>query len=271
MELVMHQGLSRYSAPYGWRLFATALSFGLFGIGGVLLRLLVFPLLALLPGDALVRRRRARATVSWTFRWFVEFMFRSGVLTYEVEGAERLGHPGQLIIANHPSLIDVVVLIAFIRDANCVVKQSLWDNPAMRGPIRAAQYISNSGSLDMLDEAAEALRSGQTLIVFPEGTRTTPGQAPEFHRGAAAIALRGARIVTPVVISVTPTTLTKAEPWYRIPLRRFHLRLRVGEDIDPQQFSALGAAPLASRKLNEHLRQHFIKELAKDERFTAGN
>lgn len=267
----MQQGLSNRSAPYAWRLLATALSFSLFGIGGVLLRLLVFPLLALLPGDRLLRRTRARAVVSCSFRGFVEFMFRTGVLTYAIEGAERLGRPGQLVIANHPSLIDVVVLIAFIRDANCVVKQSLWDNPSMRGPIRAAQYISNSGSLDMLDEAAAALQSGQTLVVFPEGTRTTPGQHPEFHRGAAAIALRGAKIVTPVLISVTPTTLTKAEPWYSIPSRRFHFRLSVGEDIDPQQFKALGPAPLASRKLNEHLHQHFIKELAKDERFTAGN
>ncbi len=271
MDMVTQQGLSRHSAPYAWRLLATALSFSLFGIGGVLLRLLVFPLLALLPGDALARRTRARAVVSRSFRGFVEFMFRAGVLTYEVEGAERLGQAGQLVIANHPSLIDVVVLIAFIRDANCVVKQSLWDNPCMRGPIRAAQYISNSGSMDMLDEAAAALQSGQTLIVFPEGTRTTAGQHPEFHRGAAAIALRGARLVTPVVISVTPSTLTKAEPWYRIPSRRFHFRLRVGENIDPQQFRALGPAPLASRKLNEHLHQHFIQELAKDERFTAGN
>ena len=204
MELVAYQGLSRYSAPYWWRLIATALSFSLFGIGGVLLRVVVFPLLALLPGDALVRRTRARAVVSRTFYWFVQFMYRSGVLTYEVEGAERLGRPGQMVIANHPSLIDVVVLIAFIRDANCVVKQSLWDNPSMRGPIRAAGYISNSGSLDMLDEAAGALQQGQTLIVFPEGTRTTPGQVPEFHRGAAAIAVRGASVVTPVVISVTP-------------------------------------------------------------------
>lgn len=264
MDLVSHQqGLSRYSAPYAWRLLATALSFALFGIGGVLLRVVVFPLLALLPGDALTRRRRARAVVSWTFRRFVQFMFHSGVLTYEVEGAERLGRPGQLVIANHPSLIDVVVLIAFIRDANCVVKQSLWDNPSMRGPIRAAQFISNSGSLDMLDEAAAALQQGQTLIVFPEGTRTTPGQPPAFHRGAAAIAVRGARIVTPVVISVTPTTLTKAEPWYSIPSRRFHFRLRVGQDIDPRQFH--GPAPVASRKLNEYLHQHFIKELAEDE------
>jgi len=139
----------------------------------------------------------------------------------------------------------------------------------MRGPIRAAQYISNNGSMDMLDEAAGALQSGQTLIVFPEGTRTTPGQAPEFHRGAAAIALRGARLVTPVVISVSPTTLTKAEPWYRIPARRFHFHLRVGQDIDPQTFASQGSAPIASRKLNDYLHQHFIKELAEDERSTA--
>ncbi|CAD5106506.1 lysophospholipid acyltransferase family protein [Zestomonas carbonaria] len=269
MELVTQQGMSRYSAPWWWRLVATALSFTIFGIGGVLLRVLVFPLLALLPGDALAHRTRARTVVSLSFRWFVEFMFRSGVLTYEVEGAERLGRPGQVVIANHPSLIDVVVLVAFIRDANCVVKQSLWDNPCMRGPIRAAGYISNSGSMDMLDEAAAALQSGETLIIFPEGTRTTPGQPPQFHRGAAAIALRGARVVTPVVISVTPTTLTKAEPWYSIPSRRFHFRLRVGQDIDPLHFSALGPAPVASRKLNEHLHQHFMKELAEDERSAA--
>ncbi len=269
MDLVTQRGLSRNSAPYAWRLLATALSFSLFGTGGVLLRVLIFPLLALLPGDDL--SRRARAVVSRTFYLFVRFMYRSGVLTYEVEGIERLGQPGQLVIANHPSLIDMVVLIAFIRDANCVVKQSLWDNPSMGGPLRAAHYISNSGSMDMLDEAADALHSGQTLVIFPEGTRTTPGQAPEFHRGAAAIALRGARIVTPVVISVSPTTLTKAEPWYSIPSRRFHICLRVGEDIDPQQFNQIGPPPIASRKLNDVLHQHFIKELAKDERFTAGN
>ncbi|WP_177330545.1 lysophospholipid acyltransferase family protein [Pseudomonas sp. TTU2014-080ASC] len=269
--MVERKGLSSYSHPYWWRLIATALSFSLFGIGGVILRVLVFPLLRLLPGDAVAHRTRSRAVVSATFYYFVRFMYRTGVLTYEVEGIERLGQPGQMVIANHPSLIDVVVLIAFIRDANCIVKQSLWHNPFMRGPIRAAQYISNSGSLDMLEEAAGALREGQTLIVFPEGTRTTPGEFREFHRGAAAIALRGARVVTPVVIDVTPTTLTKAEPWYSIPSRRFHFRLRVGEDIAPAAFNAAGPAPVASRKLNQFLHQHFLKELAQDEQSRTRN
>ncbi|MHB0817736.1 lysophospholipid acyltransferase family protein [Stutzerimonas stutzeri] len=269
MDLAENALNRRPSPPWLWRLIATGLSFLLFGVGGLILRLVVFPLQSLLPGDTLRQRLRARKTVNRMFWLFVQFMYRSGVLTYQIEGVERLGRPGQLIIANHPSLIDVVVLIALIRDANCVVKQSLWDNPFTRGPIRAAQYISNNGSAEMLDEAAEALQQGQTLIIFPEGTRTTPGQAPQFHRGAAAIALRGARLVTPVVISVTPTTLTKAEPWYRIPSRRFHFHLQVGDDIDPQTFASRGAAPIASRQLNDHLHRHFIKELALDEPTTA--
>ncbi|MGH8380514.1 lysophospholipid acyltransferase family protein [Pseudomonas sp.] len=263
------QALSRAKDAYHWRLLATAASFFLFGVGGLCLQLLVFPLLACLPGDSARHRQRARHTISWLFWRFIRFMYCSGVLTYEVRGAEKLGRPGQMIIANHPSLIDVVFLIGLVRQANCVVKQSLFHNPFTRGPVSSAQYISNDGSLDMLDTAVDALRSGQTLIIFPEGTRTPPDQVPAFHRGAAAIALRGAKIITPVTIRVSPTTLTKAEPWYRIPRRRVHFSLQVGDDIDPQAFATQGPAPQASRKLNDYLHQYFTKELATDERSTA--
>ena len=258
--------MNRRRDGYFWRLIATALNFMLFGLGCVGLRLVIFPLLSVMPGDAVRHRERARYTVSRLFWLFIRFMARMGVLTYDVQGAERLGRPGQMIIANHPSLIDVVFLIGLVRNANCVVKQSLWQNPFTRSPVRAAQYISNDGSVDMLDNAAAALQEGQTLIIFPEGTRTRPGESPAFHRGAAAIALRGAKILTPVVIKVRPTTLTKAEPWYRIPKRRVHFSFRVGADIDPHTFAAQGPPPKASRLLNDFVHDYFIKELATDER-----
>ncbi|MFF7707619.1 1-acyl-sn-glycerol-3-phosphate acyltransferase [Pseudomonas sp. NPDC007930] len=266
MELATDALSPRRGGSYYRRLLATGLSFALFGIGGLCLRLLVFPLLGCLPGGVARQRDRARHLVSWLFWQFIRFMRASGVLTFEVNGGERLGQPGQMVIANHPSLIDVVFLIGLMRNANCVVKQSLWRNPFTRGPVRAAQYISNDGSLAMLDTAVAALQGGQALIIFPEGTRTTPGQAPAFHRGAAAIALRGARVITPVTIRVTPTTLTKAEPWYRIPCRRVHFSFSVGADITPASFSALGPPPKASRLLNDHLHQHYLKELRLDER-----
>ncbi|MEN4749297.1 lysophospholipid acyltransferase family protein [Pseudomonas sp. Ps21-P2] len=270
MELAT-QPLSKSRDAYYWRLLATALSFALFGVGGLCLRVFVFPLLALLPGDTCSHQRRARRTISRLFWAFIRIMSNAGVLTYEIQGAERLGRPGQMIIANHPSLIDVVFLIGLVRDANCVVKQSLWQNVFTRSPVRDTGYVSNDGSADMLEQAAHLLRTGQTLIIFPEGTRTQPGHAPAFHRGAAAIALRGAHVITPVTIHVSPTTLTKAEPWYRIPLRRPHFHLRVGNDIDPAAFAALGPAPVASRKLNDYLHQHFTKELATDERSAPGH
>lgn len=249
-----------------WRLLATACSFVLFGLAGLCLRVLVFPLLTHLGGTACTRQRRARAIISRLFWLFIQFMRGAGVLTYEVHGAERLGRPGQMIIANHPSLIDVVFLIGLVRGANCVVKRSLWQNPFTRGPVRSTGYISNDGTVDMLDIAADSLKEGQSLIIFPEGTRTTPGKPPAFHRGGAAIALRGARVITPVTITVTPSTLTKAEPWYRIPPCRVHFSFRVGADIDPKDFAAQGPAPQASRKLNDYLHHYFTKELATDER-----
>lgn len=261
MELAA-PGLKRRTDAWAWRLFATGASFVLFGLGGLLLYLVILPLMRLLPGGAVARRRRARAAISRAFRMHVWFMHRSRVLDFHIEGVEKLGRPGQMVVANHPSLIDVVFLIGQIRDANCVVKAGLFDNPCTRGPVSAAQYISNDGSMTMLDRAADVLREGQCLVVFPEGTRTRPGHAPVFHRGAAAIALRGARTITPVYITVEPTTLTKAEPWYRIPDRRVQVHLRVGQDIDPAAFTADAPLPIASRRLNDHLHQLFIRELS---------
>jgi 1-acyl-sn-glycerol-3-phosphate acyltransferase len=252
---------ARRTDAWAWRFVFTALSFALFGLGGLALRVAVLPLVLHWPGPPAVRRRRARRTVGHAFRLHSRFMAATRVLTYEFEGLERLGRPGQMIVANHPSLIDVVFLLGHVPDANCVVKHSLWRNPFMRGPVTVAQYISNDGSADMLDRAAAVLRDGQTLIVFPEGTRTTPGQPPVFHRGAAAIAIRGATTITPVFITVTPTTLTKAEPWYRIPHRRVHMRLRVGHDIDVSRYATSAPAPIASRHLNEHLHQLYATEL----------
>lgn len=260
MELATYPLNARRDA-WAWRLVATGASFVLFGLGGLVLRLLVLPLAACLPGDGHARQRRARAIIGGAFRLHVWFMWRSRVLDFAIDGAERLGRPGQLIVANHPCLIDVVFLLGQVPQANCIVKAGLFGNPCTRGPLRAARYLANDGSTATLDRAADSLRQGQCLLVFPEGTRTTPGQLPAFRRGAAAIALRGARTLTPVFIAVDPPTLTKGQPWYRIPHRRFRVRLRVGRDVELAAFTGL-PPPIAARRLTDHLQQLFHREPA---------
>src|SRR5688572_27299467 len=255
----MLKAISHYLS-YCWRLVATGLCFTVFGLSAAIFGMLVFPVMRLAPGSEQAHRRRVRTTFRLFMRSFVGFMSAVGVLTYEFSGAGRLGRPGQIILANHPSLIDVVFLIGFTPQATCVVKEALFHNPITRWPVAAAGYVSNTSTHSMVERASEALREGQNVIVFPEGTRTTPGQALQFHRGAASIAVRAATIVTPVFIRCDPTTLAKNMRWYQIPDRRGRLTVRVGADIDPSPLRTV-PAPRASREFNERLLRVFADEL----------
>lgn len=241
------------------RLASTGLSFLLFGLVGALLGLVAVPLLLAWPGSAGARRSRVRRMIRMAFRAFVGFMNQTGGISYSLAGLERLGRPGQLIIANHPSLIDVVLLLAFAPDAGCVVKRAAWHNPSMVIAVSAAGYVPNEPTDRMIERAAALLARGECLIMFPEGTRTVPHAVMHFHRGAASVAVRAARVVTPVFIAVEPAHLSKGVPWYRIPAIRPHYSLRVGQDVELAPFR-LRPAPLASRELNRQFAITYARE-----------
>jgi len=244
-----------------WRVCATGVSFAAFGIGGLLLRVLVFPCLNLLVRDPARRMTWAREIIRLTFRAFVGLMRGLGVLRYEIVGLEKLDRGGLLILANHPTLIDTVFLMAFVRRADCVVKSHLWNNPFTRGPVRAAGYVNNEGGAGLIDDCIATLRAGNNLIIFPEGTRTPACGAITLKRGAANIAVRGARAVTPVLIDCQPPTLGKGEKWWRVPKRHVQFRIEVRDDIDVAQFSGNGTTEvMAVRQLTDYLQRFFTEE-----------
>lgn len=261
MALPVRTAARPFRDLYYVRLATTGLSFLLFGLGGMLLGITVVPLLLAVPGSGAARRARIRRMIQLAFRSFVGFAHHTGAISYSFTGAERLGRPGQLIVANHPSLMDIVLLIAFTPGAGCVVKREAWRNPAMVIVVSAAGYVPNAPTDLMIARATALLSAGECLIMFPEGTRTVPNRAARFHRGAASIALRAASVVTPVFICVEPTSLSKGVPWYRLPNPRAHFALRVGNDIDPAAFRN-GPPPIASRALNEHLVATYAVEAA---------
>lgn len=252
-------------ASYLWRVIATGVCFAVFGLGALVLGLLVFPPLLVAVRDEAQRRRRVRAIVHRSFWAFFRFMHRVGGFTYEIAGRERLGRPGQLIIANHPTLIDVVMIIG-LTPAGCVVKEALFRNPFVRRVVQSAGYISNGSTTEMIERAADALRAGDTLVMFPEGTRTRPGEPFAFHRGAASVAVQAATVLTPVYIRSEPVFLPKHRPWYRVPPTRPHLVLRVGEDLDLTPYRAL-PPPRASRLLNDWLQEHYSRALGMGARY----
>ena len=244
-----------------WRVLATGISFATFGIGGLLLRVIVFPLLTLVVRDPARRVTAARTVIRYAFRGFVGLMNGLGVLRYEVVGLDKLDRGGLLILANHPTLIDTVFLMAFVRHADCIVKSHLFDNPFTSGPVKAAGYIRNDSGAELIDDCIASLRGGNNLIIFPEGTRTPACGSITLKRGAANIAIRGERAVTPVLIGCQPPTLGKGEKWWRVPRTHARCRIEVRDDIDVAAFGGGDTTEvMAVRHLTDHLQRFFTEE-----------
>jgi 1-acyl-sn-glycerol-3-phosphate acyltransferase len=255
------------SAPdRAWRVFGTGLSFAVFGIGGVIMSLTIFPLLRATSFDPETTRRRIQRAMQLSFRLFLWFMAKMTVVTHEVHGAEKLEHAGgRLIVANHPSLIDVVLIIAQMPAVDCIVKQALWRNPFLRWPVRWGGYIPNTTPERLIEDCAATLRAGRSLLVFPEGTRTDPGEPMVFKRGAAQVALAAGSDIVPITIHCSTQALTKDDVWWRVPVRAGHWVLRVEDPIPIAPFQE--APPgLAARRLTQHLHDYFTTRVPPLER-----
>ena len=241
---------------FAWRLFATGFSFSVFGIGGLFLGFLVLPIIHLLSPNRRLANQRCQYLVHLSFRLFIWALRMLGVLTYEIVGRDRLSHSeAKLIVSNHPSLIDVVFIVSVLPQAVCAVKKAVWSNPFMAGVMWAPGYIPNDEPMRFIDDCVENVRDGRRLVIFPEGTRSVPGQPMKLRRGAASIIVKSEQSFIPIHITSNPTTLTKSEKWYQIPRKRVHFRIVIGECFDPRPMIERDSSLVrANRKMNEVLK-----------------
>jgi 1-acyl-sn-glycerol-3-phosphate acyltransferase len=219
-----------------WRQFGTAISFALFGVGGLVMTVFVFPAVNLVFRDRTRRAEIAQHIVHFAWKAFVRVMVVLRVIDFEADGADILrAETGTLVIANHPSLIDVVLIMSLMDRTQCVVKPAVWKNPFMRGVIRATNYIPNTGDPEqIIHDCVSALKAGNNLVIFPEGSRTVPGQTVRLQRGFANIAIRAGAPIRLVAVSCNPPTLRKGEKWYQSPPRRPLFRVRVCDRLDTE-------------------------------------
>ena len=193
-----------------WRVFATGLCFTIFGLGGLVLSFLILPSFALTTRNIIKRELKAQRLIRFSFNAFCQIMKFTGAIDYRIDGAELLREDRNcIIVANHPSLIDYVLIASQLPQCDCLVKAAIWENPFMKRIVKAAGYIPNQTPDDLLERCEERFSRGNVLLVFPEGTRTTPGIEPSLQRGAAQIATRTQTDLRVIHITVSPTFLTK--------------------------------------------------------------
>lgn len=246
---------------YIWRVIATGLSFVVFAIGGLLIGLVVYPLMLLIP--ARHKNRVGQYIIHLSFLGFAKMMWLMGIYSITINNKNSIQNSGLYMVANHPTLIDVVLLLSIIKQSDCVVKSALANSIFTKGPLLVAGYIINDSPQQLIDECVSRLKDGRNLLIFPEGTRTRDLNRLQFKRGASQIAFDAYQDITPITIKCRPRMLAKHQKWYKIPHRKPHFTIDVGAQMDIQAMADQNEPrSTGSRKINQYLLDYYKQELA---------
>lgn len=242
------------------RILRAALAFFIFGLGSLSLSLGILPLFKLFIRNEAKKKQAAVWLIQFTFKIFIFLLSALWLIKVDISEEDRrflAQLEGALVVANHPSLIDIVILISLVNRPVCITKGKLLNNFFVRSIIQSA-YIANVGDIDeVVQQSAASLKSNYNFIIFPEGTRTVAGQKnkPPLKRGAAQIALQAGADIIPIHIGLEPPILQKGKSWHDVGEARAIYRLEVQKPIKTSSFSGNNAsANINSRKITELLK-----------------
>ena len=202
---------SAISPRFYGSLLVVAFIFLVLDIGALLLRCGM--------GNTHRRRKLGRAWLSFMARITVNYLIWSGILECNLQELAPLRQQkGLILVANHPSRLDSLILASALPHMTCVTKASIWERPTLGSTLRTAGYPRHDTLLRLLAPATTCLTEGGQLLLFPEGTRSRAGEAPgEFQAGFAAIAQRTRSAVQPLLIETTSLYLSQGWPFLKQP------------------------------------------------------
>ena len=174
------------------------------------------------------------------FRIYLRFLELVCACRFDLAELNGLRHEGPLVIvANHPSLLDAVMIISRLPNAVCVMKAALMANPLFGAAARLARYIPNDAPITMVLKASDQVAAGAHLLIFPEGTRTSSFPVDACTPAAGLIARRAGAPVQSLLIEFDSPYLGKHWPLFRKPDLPLHFRVRLGRRFAPPTDAAV--------------------------------
>ena len=135
----------------------------------------------------------------------VMFFVRAVGVHVHVRGQERIPPGVCLFVANHTSSADAPAVVGAIpRRIAVLLKESLFRWPIVGQAFQAAHFIpvnrkEHESAVASVEKAAEAMRAGQSFLIYPEGTRSPDGRLQKFKKGAVVMAIRAGVPIVPMV------------------------------------------------------------------------
>jgi 1-acyl-sn-glycerol-3-phosphate acyltransferase len=170
---------------------------------------ILFPVSILLWITTVLFDRRRYILHQWTCRWSDIILGMNPYWKVKIEGREKID-PGKVyvMVSNHSSGLDIMVLFKLHRHFKWVAKKGLFIIPFIGWNMWLNGYIPIERSrgrskLQMMDNAALSLKAGNSVMIFPEGTRTRDGNLQPFKSGAFRLAMETESDILPISISGT--------------------------------------------------------------------
>lgn len=171
----------------------------------------------------LLRARRLQTCIQNGFRFTLGWLRLVRVADARYDGvAEALPDGPCVIVANHPTQLDVLAVTACLGRATTIVKAAVFNKPLIRPFLVGAGLLEGPGSDPIsigraLDDAVARLRDGMPIYVFPEGSRSLPDRLRPFGRLAFEIACRADVPLVVLGMRCEPAYLSRRYPLFRPP------------------------------------------------------
>lgn len=159
--------------------------------------------------------RRLRVLHMYSCWWASIYTYVFPYWYVSVRNRERLDNDvAYVVVSNHQSLLDILVLFRLYRHFKWVSKEVIFRLPFIGWNMTMNRYIpirrgDKSDAVRMMAACGDALESGSSIMIFPEGTRSLDGELREFRHGAFTLALRHHVPVLPIVLDGTVDALPK--------------------------------------------------------------
>ena len=198
------------------RSLAIVYSFAFFGIGSFILGNVIFCWIRLTCKDSGVRLEKYSDCIFFTWKFFISMVERLKIFKVNVKDIERIrGIKNSVIVASHPSFVDVVILMSIIPRTTCYVAEKLTRNPMMKNVV-GAFFLPAGQPLGVFEKDAKAiLDKGYNILIFPTGTRHKRNEHPKVRKGASLIAIDSKRDIYPVKVTTSEDFLQTNQPFYK--------------------------------------------------------
>jgi 1-acyl-sn-glycerol-3-phosphate acyltransferase len=201
--------------------------------------------------------------VYWAGVKGVMFFVRAVGVRVRVRGMERIPSGVCLFVANHTSSADAPAVVGAIpRRIAVLLKQSLFKWPIVGQAFRSAHFIpvnrsAHESAVASVEKATEAMRAGQSFLIYPEGTRSPDGRLQRFKKGAVVMAIKAGVPIVPIACSGAQKIMEKRS----MVIRPGEILVEFLEPIDASQYS------LEDREtLNERIRAALAAGLPPEQR-----